>query len=266
MAPKPELEATKNANLETAEKALNRALRSQSTYAKYYYTYARLQSLQGLFEKAMANVEEAIDLEKETEKDYAIRIGNYQSLGQKVHGKWQMEEYNRQADRKSAEHRGLIEEKLAEYNTHLEEKTREYRMALEEQEKQTMVKNMEFLGLFSGIVSFTIGSLTISGAIAEQSIAAAAGLIIILMGALLGVFAGFGIILHGTGVKKKVKQLDKKTGELVEKEKRDCRNIVVLILGILIAIGGLALCLSIPNPSVSQETAAALTKTVLELV
>ena len=98
--------------------------------------------------------------------------------------------------------------------------------AMEEQEKQSMVKNMEFLGLFSGIVSFTIGSLTITGAIADQSIQSAAGLIVVLMGALIGVFAAFGIVLHG-----------------IVKKKEAGRNIFVFILGILIIFLGIWLCL-----------------------
>ena len=100
-----------------------------------------------------------------------------------------------------------------------------YERKLEEQEKQTIVKNMEFLGLFSGIVSFTIGSLTIGSAVANQSILHAAGLIVVLMGALMGVFAAFGIILHGV--------VGKKAG----------RNFFVLLLGLAIVVGGILLCL-----------------------
>lgn len=187
--------------LRMAESAVKKAIADRQGYAKYYCTYARIQSLLGQYENALENIALAVDKEDTTRNDYAIRIGGYESRGQQIRAKMQME---------AIEH--------------------ESRNAMEELEKQSMVKNMEFLGLFSGIVSFTIGSLTISGAIADQSIQSAAGLIVVLMGALMGVFAGFGIILHGWGKGKAV------------------RNLIVLILGILIVLGGIYLCLDLPIP------------------
>lgn len=187
--------------LRAAESAVKKAIADRQEYAKYYCTYARIQSLLGQYENALENIALAVDKEDTTRNDYAIRIGSYESRGQQIRAKMQME---------AIEH--------------------ESRTAMEDLEKQSMVKNMEFLGLFSGIVSFTIGSLTISGAIADQSIQSAAGLIVVLMGALMGVFAGFGIILHGWGKGKAV------------------RNLVVLILGLLIVLGGIYLCLDLPIP------------------
>lgn len=266
-APNEEREKDKKTNLNTAEKALTLAIRSDDKYAKYYCTYARLQSLQGLHERALANIDEAIDLEDETRSDYAIRIGQYQNHGQKIQGRMQVEVVETALEKKMQQYEEHIQGNMAEHRRFVQEKTDEYRTALEEQEKQTMVKNMEFLGLFSGIVSFTIGSLTITGAIAQQSIMAAAGLIIILMGALMAVFAGFGIILHGTtGKWVQMQTVDKKTGEKVEKLKQDRRNVIVLVMGILIVLGGLILCFFIPNPSATPEATEALTRITSNMV
>ena len=191
--------------LRIAESAVKRAIADRPGYAKFYCTYARVQCLLGQYENALENIALAVDKEDTTRNDYAIRIGSYESRGQQIRAKMQIE---------AIEH--------------------ESRTAMGELEKQSMVKNMEFLGLFSGIVSFTIGSLTISGAIADQSIQSAAGLIVVLMGALMGVFAGFGIILHGWGKGKAV------------------RNLIVLILGLAIVWGGIYICLGLPIPFLNQ--------------
>ena len=95
---------------------------------------------------------------------------------------------------------------------------------LEEDTRSSLTKNMEFLGLFAGIVSFTIGGVSIAGAMADRSLVGAAGLIVVLMGALLGVFAGFGIILHGY------------RGE------KSRRNLLVFALGAVITAAGVFLC------------------------
>ena len=197
-----------------AESAALVAIMSDKNYAKFYCTYSRILALKGDFESALKNIEIAIDKENSSRSDYAIRIGQYLSYSQQFRAQKQL---------------SSIESALSAKMQHYEEQTEvsfaAHQKAMDEQEKQTMVKNMEFLGLFAGIVSFTIGSLTITGAIAEQSIQSAAGLIVVLMGALMCVFAAFGMILHG---------IVKKTA---------FRNLAVFILGALIVVGGILFCL-----------------------
>ena len=181
--------------------------KSVKPYPKFLVTMARLEALLGEFEEALGHIKQAIDTEDNRQSDYSIRIGQYRAHRQQI------------LARKSA----LSGQKLLD--AQLSATMQAYERKLEEQEKQTIVKNMEFLGLFSGIVSFTIGSLTIGSAVANQSILHAAGLIVVLMGALMGVFAAFGIILHGV--------VGKKAG----------RNFFVLLLGLAIVVGGILLCL-----------------------
>ena len=104
------------------------------------------------------------------------------------------------------------------------------RNTIEEKNKESTTKSMEFLGLFSGIVSFTIGTISISSEIEKFSAKHMAGLIIVLMGALMAVFAGFGIILHGTDIRK-------------EDGRKDRRNLIFVLLGMAIVAGGFILCL-----------------------
>ncbi len=184
--------------------AAEKAIQATPDYGKFYCTHGRLMAVTGDYDTALSLLNEAIDKEDNQRSDYAIRIGRYLTFIQQIRARKQMAAMEQDA------------------NNNLEQ----YRAALEEQEKETIVKNMEFLGLFSGIVSFTIGSLTISGAIAEQSIKHAAGLIVVLMGALMAVFATFGIILHGICSKKAM------------------RNVVVLLLGAAVVVGGIVFCLN----------------------
>lgn len=194
-----EIEQSQGANwLNSGINAVEKCIElSNGKYAKYYCTYARLLAIEGNYDAALSKLNEAVDKEDNKRPDYSIRIGRYISYIQQFRASKQM---------KASEE--------------------EFRVAMEKQESQTIVKNMEFLGLFSGLVSFTIGSLSISGAVANQSIKHAAGLIVVLMGALMAVFAAFGIILHGIWGKKAL------------------RNLVVLLMGAAIVVGGILFCLN----------------------
>ena len=210
-----ELEVAPEHWLEDAKTSAIKAIAQDENYAKFYCTYARVLALSGDIDEAIKNINKAIALEKNTRTDYSIRIGQYSSYYQQFRA----------------------QQKLRVQEEAMASQMQEMTLAMEAQEKETMAKNMEFLGLFSGIVSFTIGSLTITGAIAEQSIRHAAGLIVVLLGALMCVFAAFGMILHGFHVVRK----DTKT----QKYKRlfMCRHLVVFVLGVLVVAGGILFCL-----------------------
>lgn len=211
-----QLEAAPERWLEEAKTSAITAKVQSKGYAKFYCTYGRVLALCGEYEEAIKNVNEAISLEDNTRTDYSIRIGQYSSYYQQFR----------------AQQKLRIQEEALAGQMH------EMRLAMEAQEKESMAKNMEFLGLFSGIVSFTIGSLSISGAIAEQSIKHAAGLIVVLMGALLCVFAAFGMILHGFHMVKR----DEKTRKF--ERSFTYRHLIVFALGVLVVVGGILFCMS----------------------
>lgn len=201
--------------LEDAKTSVIKAIAQDENYAKFYCTYGRIQALCGELEEALRSVNKAIALEKNTRSDYSIRIGLYSGYYQQFR----------------AQQKLLVQE--AAMAEHMQEMT----LAMEAQEKETMAKNMEFLGLFSGIVSFTIGSLTITGAIAEQSIKHAAGLIVVLLGALMCVFAAFGMILHGFHQISKNKKTQRFERSFI------FRHLIVFLLGILVVVGGIVFCM-----------------------
>lgn len=188
-------------HLDKALLAIDGILRKEPQYAKYFCTKGRLLAVKKRYTEAIQNITTAIAIEDSTRTDYTLRVNQYQIYLQQTK--------NMQV--------------LDRTEQHLHEKIRQFEDILEQQSKESLVKNMEYLGLFAGIISFTIGSIGISTSVAAQSLEAAAGLIIVLLGALLCVFSGFGFILHGLN-------------------RKSYRNLVVFIMGVLIVMGGVFFC------------------------
>ena len=217
--------------LEKGEQAAMDALDLDPTYPKFHCTKGRILALRGNYEQALKEIAIAIDTENSKQADYALRIGNYRAYEQRIREK-QRSEKQMALMQQQIDSAKVLSETMEQSLQDMEEKQK----ALEDENRASLTKNMEFLGLFSGIVSFTIGGISISGAVAERSIVGAAGLIVVLMGALLVVFAGFGIILHG--YKDEVVTPEGRT-KVVGKSGR---NKVVLLLGLLVAAAGVVLC------------------------
>ena len=196
---------------------------------------------------AIADVNTAISKEKNTRKDYSIRIGQYTSYYQQFRAQQNLAEQQQNFEKTVAEVTQKIqarEDDIAqqikvqenEVAQRMKEQEAVFLSRMETQEKETMAKNMEFLGLFSGIVSFTIGSLTLASNFTSEDAMKIAGLIVILMGALMCVFSAFGVILHGVfGTIK-----DRKTGE--PKHGFIGRHLTVFVAGLLVVVGGIVLC------------------------
>ncbi len=198
--------------LDKAMTSVEDAIRLQN-YAKFYCTKGRILALRGYFQEAMRSIKEAIDLEDSSLNDYAIRVGNYQYHKLSILARMQNKEIKSSLEK----YRKSMAEENAEIQKNLDATTKKL--------ESSTIKNLEFLGLFAGIISFTIGGINIASNIAGKSFPGAAGLIIVLMGALLCVFASFGVVLHG-----------------IEKGKF-ARNGIVFGAGAIVIIGGLWLCL-----------------------
>ena len=195
------------------------ALELDPKYPKFHCTAGRLLALQEKYKEALKEISVAIDTENSKQSDYALRIGNYRMYYQRIQEKRHSVAMRQEVQKQLQTARGLIQE----METSMKEMENK-QAQLEEDTRSSLTKNMEFLGLFAGIVSFTIGGVSIAGAMADRSLVGAAGLIVVLMGALLGVFAGFGVILHGY------------RGE------KSRRNLLVFALGAVITAAGVFLC------------------------
>lgn len=189
--------------LSLAEEAVEKA-RAQEDYPKFRCTQGRLLSLLGRFEEAERLIQSAIDREPSSQTDYVLRIGSYQySL--------LMVQERRQITRMKEEMDACVRWMEAEHS----------------KIQDSLLKNIEYLGLFAGIVSFVIGSLSLAGSAAGTSFSGAAGLILVLFGALLGTFSGFTFMLHGL------------------RERRWVAPVIVFAVAALILTGGLILCFNV---------------------
>lgn len=205
--------------------AVDQAIYGDPDYAKYYCTKGRLLSFKNQYDEALSMVQKAIDFEDSEKSDYSIRISRYIYYQQQIQ--------TRAQNLLTEEHvNNYLNQKLEEYTQDIEKRQGQLKSETEESAEKlrsSMIKSIEFVALFSGIVSFTIGSISIASNLAVISFAGAAGLIIVLMGALLCVFSGFGVILHG-----------------FQKGTRS-RNIVVFISGLILSVIGLLVCCALPK-------------------
>ncbi len=198
--------------LEEAILFVEMCISMDSGYAKFYCTKGRLLSFRGQYTQGLEMVQKAIDLEDSRKSDYPIRISNYFYYRQQIQAR---------------EQNTFIEKRINQYQQEKLDAMENVVSTSVEEIQGSMIKNIEFVGLFAGIISFTIGSISISSNLATISFAGAAGLIIVLMGALLCVFSGFGVILHGFQKDNWV------------------RTVLVFLTGLFIVAVGLSLCFAI---------------------
>ena len=153
---------------------LDRALRScreairLSNAPRFYNTEGRLLSLLGDYDGASASIRRAISEEWSDGADYAIRIASYSSHKVKIEAMQQMELLKAQQSE--------LDEKLKRIQTE-------------------RVKTLELMGLFVAVVSFIIGSIQITLSVGGV-LSGAAGLILVLMGAVVLAFCGVSFVLR----------------------------------------------------------------------
>lgn len=193
-------EAEKKEWLQKAMRNIYLARKLDPSYAKFMCTEGRLDALLGQYDEAIENIRLAIDKEDSEKNDYALRIGNYQVSLLNVERRKNMDK---------------IEETMT--------------VMMEESEnvKGSLMRNLEYLGIFSGIISFTMGSISLAASTATISFFGAAGLIIILFGSLVGVYGMFDLIIHGCHKKKALQYM------------------ITILVVVIAIIGGLYLCSTI---------------------
>lgn len=160
--------------LDEAHEALSTALGLEPTYAKFYCTRGRLLALRGDFEQARVSIQKAMDLEDENKTDYALRLGEYQHHLARVFAS----EMSSTLELEVKQAMGIADSTRTEVARQLEE---------------FRGQNLATLGLFTAILSFTLGSLQI---VQGQSFDDAARLIVVLAGALMAVYGVFAMIVR----------------------------------------------------------------------
>lgn len=193
----------KRNHIEQAIEAIDSAIKSDKTYAKYHATKSRLLFLDGHLDEALYEIDMAIAKELPKNSNYMINMYAYQNHKIKIvteTGKRDIAEKTNVMISEMAKEQLAIKCEIDNIN-------------------ESLIKNIEFIGFFAGVIALVIGSLQMS---ANQPPGDAIKLIIVLFGSLLSVFAGFGIVLHGFNKKKTLP------------------NLVVMFFG-LIVVGGVLL-------------------------
>lgn len=177
------------------------AIDQEETTAVYYCTKARIISILGRYNEAESLFLTAISKEIVNRTDYSLRIGKFQYYKLLNQTRKQISE----ATQRTYELKENIEQTKKEF-------------------EQSRISNIEFVGFFSGIVSFVIGSLNI----AEGHTACEAGLLVLtLMGCLTGALSAFSMLLH-------IWNNDTKTNRRVAK-----KYILVIICSLVLTIASI---------------------------
>ncbi len=154
-----------------AKRALNTAIGLETKpYAKFYCTKGRLLVLRGEWDEAQKAIQEAMRIEDEHETDYALRMSEYQSQLAGV----QVRRLELELDKARSS--------ISEIESHIENRFDELRG-----------QSLATLGLFTAILSFTLGSIQIARG---HSFDQAAHLIIVMAGSLMAVYGVFAMIVR----------------------------------------------------------------------
>lgn len=167
--------------LEKAIDAADKATILERKYAKFYCTKGRLIAVAGRYDDGVSLVRVAIDLEDSALTDYAIRIGDYQYFLLRI---------------LAAKNEHVMRENMGGQLLALQGQVTRAESQVEDSVRRAddaSIRNLEFLGFFAALISFTIGSIQIS---VPHKAADVATLIVVLFGSLLCAFAGFSFIVQ----------------------------------------------------------------------
>lgn len=133
--------------LDDAIAMIRRAIAIRKNYAKYYFTLAKLYRLTGQFALAKENIRRAIEKEDSTQTDYALRINEFEILNSRI-----------DLERDIRDEVDALTEMQAEFA----EMKADIEKSKSEIEKSKF-DILSFLGFFTGIISFILGSFQLGG-------------------------------------------------------------------------------------------------------
>lgn len=173
-------------------------------YSKFFWTKSRIYYILSETEHnesqrteyyniALSSIKKAWMTEKNG-KQYNVRIMTYRSCEIYIKNNFLLESSRREVDKLQEKQNEIIQDINNEFN-------------------ELKNNNLELLGLFVAIISFTIGTIQLNK---QADFFSQACLIIVLMGGVLVVYGGLGIILHG--------------------KKYPLRSFLVILIGILLII------------------------------
>lgn len=213
---KIEMDTKENIEQEAFQYLLQ-AIKLEDNYAKFYATKARFLIYRKEFKEAKEALKHAINYEDKG-NDYQLRIAKYHLLLSVAQVK---EEYTK-SQVEQAKHNDKMNDMIDEAYRTMDAKMAAQEMKQDGTKKETSEmlesmkqQNLQMLGFFTAIISFTIGSFQI---IRDQSFTAAVLLLLVLAGTLLIAYAGFSFLIF------------------TAKRTMLIKNMIVLSIGVLLII------------------------------
>lgn len=162
--------------LTRAEQELRKALFISPNYPKFHCTKGRLLVLKKKYKEATESILKAIDLEDSGKPDYILRINDYQSY--------------------------LANIRNDQLNAKMEESIQELTASKEKLEKSlenAKTENLQMLGFFVAIITFTIGSFNL---VKQDHILDTVFLLFVLTGCLIISYVAFTILFSNNHTNK----------------------------------------------------------------
>lgn len=154
--------------LAKAEQVLKKAMSLSPKYPKFHCTKGRLLAIKKDYKTAAESILKAIDLEDSSKHDYVLRINDYQNYLAKIR--------NEQLQTKMEE---SIQKLTASKET------------LEKSLENAKTENLQMLGFFVAIITFTLGSFNI---VKQDKIMDSVFLLFILTGCLIISYVAFTVL------------------------------------------------------------------------
>ncbi|MBM4761350.1 hypothetical protein [Bacillus sp. B15-48] len=164
------------AYLSRAEKDLRKAMFISPKYPKFHCTKGRLLVLKKKYKEASESILKAIDLEDSDKPDYILRINDYQNYLANIR--------NEQLNAK-------MEESIHELTVSKE--------TLEKSLESTKTENLQMLGFFIAIITFTIGSFNL---VKLDKVLDTVFLLFVLTGCLIISYVAFTILFSNKNTNK----------------------------------------------------------------
>ena len=159
-----------------AEQELRKAMFISPRYPKFHCTKGRLLDLKKRYKEAAESILNAIDLEDSSKPDYILRINDYQ---------------NYLANVRNDQLHAKMEESINELTSSKEK--------LEESLENAKTENLQMLGFFVAIITFTIGSFNI---VKQDYIMDTVFLLFVLTGCLIISYVAFTILFSNNHTNK----------------------------------------------------------------
>ncbi|MGE4572273.1 MAG: tetratricopeptide repeat protein [Candidatus Izemoplasmatales bacterium] len=187
-----------NDHLKKALDAIEKALKLESNYAKFYSTKGRLLAINGEIENGIKYIREAINLENSSSSSYLLKIIGYESQIQYI----RLNQYQNKQKDTIEDFRSSLEVKsneIKDIKENADKKVTDLMSKVEQKMDSNLIKNIEVLTFFTGLIGFLVSAISIGVNINDNNIFK---YVIMIFSAFLVTFSFMDIIIRSKKVNK----------------------------------------------------------------